>query len=137
MNEKVKSFFAKIGLCFLLLSFSCWATFSETVYRITESELNQILAETETMKGIVSEQSSQLSQLRKLSQELRSEAESQKKKAQVYKGIAIGACVSSVILGGAVGTKGVCDQKPRFRSDRLHYQKTSVRRRSFFLFLIY
>ena len=100
--RKLSHSLRKSACVFLLLSFSCWGGFSETVYRITESELNQILAETETMKGIVSEQSSQLSQLRKLSQELRSEAESQKKKAQVYKGIAIGACVSSVILGGAL-----------------------------------
>lgn len=95
-------FLRKSACFFLLLFFSCWACCSETVYKITESELNQILAESETMKEIVSEQSNQLSQLRKLSQELRSEAEAQKKKAQVYKGIAIGACVSSVILAGAL-----------------------------------
>lgn len=90
------------SVCALLLAFFCSQCFSETVFKIKESELNQILAESETLREIVSEQSSQLTRLQELSQELRSEAESQRKKAQVYKGIAIGACVSSVLLGGAL-----------------------------------
>jgi hypothetical protein len=40
--------------------------------------------------------------LQKLSSELRTEAERERKKAQLYKGIAIGACASSIILAGAL-----------------------------------
>ena len=86
----------------LLLFFSCSACFSEAEYMIRESELDRILAETEELTRIVSEQSSQLSQLRILSEELRSEAESERRRAQIYKGVAVGACVSAALLGGAL-----------------------------------
>lgn len=86
----------------LLFFFSCSACFSETVFQIKESELTRIQQETENLTKIVSEQNSQLLQLQKLSSELRTEAESERKKAQLYKGIAIGACASSIILAGAL-----------------------------------
>lgn len=100
---KKSNHFLKRSACVcLLFFFSCSACFSETVFQIKESELTRIQQETENLTKIVSEQNSQLLQLQKLSSELRTEAESERKKAQLYKGIAIGACASSIILAGAL-----------------------------------
>lgn len=100
--KKLKHFLQKLVFSFLLLFFFCSVCFSETVFKIKETELNRILQETETLKEIVNEQSTQLQQYQKLSDELRNEAESQKKKTQFYKNVAIGACASSVLLGGSL-----------------------------------
>lgn len=92
----------RLVLSFLLFSFFCSDCFSEIVFKIKETELEQISQQTKTLTDIVNEQNKQLQGYQKLSAELRKEVESQKKKAQIYKGIAIGACVSSVLLGGAL-----------------------------------
>ena len=107
--KKLNHFLKKSVFVFLLCLFSYSVCFSEPVFKITESELNQILTETENLKNIVSEQNKQLLQYQKLSNELKSEAESAKKKAQIYKGVAIGACAASVILGGALCV--ICNTK--------------------------
>lgn len=100
--RKLWFFSRKLVCAFLLLFFLCWDSCSEIVFKIKESELNRILQETETLKEIVNEQSTHIQQYQKLSDELKNEVESQKKKTQFYKNVAIGACASSVLLGGTL-----------------------------------
>lgn len=64
--------------------------------------MNQIQEKTAILTEIVNEQNKQLQQYQILSEKLRNEAENQKKVAQMYKGIAAGACAASVLLSGAL-----------------------------------
>ena len=121
--RNLKPHLKKSGLPFLLLLCFYSVCFSESVYEITETELNQILAETErltqtaseqnaqllrlrelseTLTQAVSEQNNQLEQLRKLSETLQSAAQKEQKRAQIYKGVAIGACAAAAVMGGAL-----------------------------------
>ena len=96
----LKLSFQKSVFAFLFFFFSCSVFFSENVYKIKETELNRILEQTKILEETVKKQSTQLQQYQILSSELKKDAENQKKKAEIYRDVAVGACVTSCVLGG-------------------------------------
>lgn len=92
-------------LVFLLFSSVC---FSEKSYTITESELNEIFQQTDAMMMKVDELTESVKKLENqrneymtLSNELRLEAETEKKKKEFWRNATI-TISASVIAGGAV-----------------------------------
>lgn len=81
----LKMFFKKFSLFFLLWAFSSSVCFSEKVYTITESELETIATENESMKKTIEKQYNRLIQLETLSSELRQEAETERQRAEKWK----------------------------------------------------
>lgn len=102
----LKTFFQKSVLFFLVSVLSLLPCFSEKSYTITESELTEILTQTDRMMLKVNELTesakkleSQRNEYMTLSNELRLEAETEKKKKEFWRNTAI-TISASVIAGG-------------------------------------
>lgn len=104
--RRLNQFWRKSVCFFLALFFSFSVGVSEAYFSISESELNQIQAETDKMMmkvneltGSVKKLESQRNQYMTLSNELRLEAEAERKKKEFWRNATI-TISASVIAGG-------------------------------------